>query len=408
MTIVYFVMDYMKPSFYSFFSIAIAIFSMYFGAGNLIYPLAIGRDSGTLLPIGFFGFFLSGICIPVFGLVAMVLFDGNYNLFFHRLGTKIGNFFIFCCMLVIGPVIAIPRIVSLSHIMLSPLFKTALLNEITHTSSFLFAILFLSITFFATYQEKRIVNLLGMVVGPILLGSLCIIVIQGLRLCPTVIAATPTISPSDLFIKTFLLGYGTLDLIASIFFSSAIGLLLQKMYPSISTKEKVWYVIFCGGTGIFLLAIVYLGLSLIGMLHGGNLLLCNAGDLFRSVTLFLLGTTGSFMVGISVFFACISTVIALAVILAEYTKAVVCNNQVSYTTALLLVLASSIPLSIFGLETVLSLAAGPLLYIGYPTLITLTICNILYKTINFKPVKIPVLFVFLASAYLYFWVFLAA
>src|SRR5439155_12268350 len=154
------------------FVIGLAIFSMLFGAGNLIYPLLVGIQSGKLTPIGMFGFLLTATLLPLLGLIAMILFDGNYRAFFHRIGHVPGEFLICISMLIIGPGICIPRITTLSHIMVAPFLPIPLLQEFTPFSSFVFALIFLSITFFATYKESRIIDLLGKVISPLLLLSL--------------------------------------------------------------------------------------------------------------------------------------------------------------------------------------------------------------------------------------------
>ena len=66
-------------------SIGLAIFSMLFGAGNLIYPLQVGMECGDLTLYGITGFILTAVCLPIAGLVCMLLFDGNYKSFFYRL-----------------------------------------------------------------------------------------------------------------------------------------------------------------------------------------------------------------------------------------------------------------------------------------------------------------------------------
>src|SRR5580692_3107817 len=98
-------------------SISLAIFCMLFGAGNLIYPLSVGRLAGSLAVFGIIGFFITAILLPLAGLVSMILFDGNYKAFFYRLGKAPGAFLIFVSMLIIGPIIVIPRCITLSHTM---------------------------------------------------------------------------------------------------------------------------------------------------------------------------------------------------------------------------------------------------------------------------------------------------
>src|SRR5438105_15709989 len=101
-------------------TVAFAVFSMFFGAGNLIYPLQVGLTSGITGIVGLIGFLLTAVLLPFLGLLAMTLFDGNYNAFFNRLGVVPGQLLLCVCLMVIGPVIAIPRIVTLSHVMTAP------------------------------------------------------------------------------------------------------------------------------------------------------------------------------------------------------------------------------------------------------------------------------------------------
>ena len=120
------------------FTAGLAIFSMLFGAGNLIYPLYVGMVSGDLNTWGMCGFLLTAALLPILGFIAMLLFNGDYNSFFNRLGPLVGQILIFLSMLIIGPLIAIPRITTLSHTMIAPFIPFALLQTITPLSSFIF------------------------------------------------------------------------------------------------------------------------------------------------------------------------------------------------------------------------------------------------------------------------------
>src|SRR3972149_5511425 len=84
-------------------TIGLAIFSMLFGAGNLVYPLSAGLYAGNQNFIGMIAFLLSSVLLPVIGLVAMILFDGNYENYFNRLGKWFGAAIICTCMIIIGP-----------------------------------------------------------------------------------------------------------------------------------------------------------------------------------------------------------------------------------------------------------------------------------------------------------------
>ena len=389
-----------KPSSH-IITVGLAIFSMLFGAGNLMYPLRVGLHAGVNNLYGMLGFIMTAVCLPLAGLIAMILFDGNYEEFYKRLGSNIGKIAILISMIVIGPMIAIPRIVTVSHTMIAPFLPIALLQEITPQSSFLFALLFLGITFAATYRENRIVDLLGMVISPLLLLSLTVIIVKGIFSAQEVIAAAPL--PWDAFKTNFIRGYETLDLLGGIFFSSIVIHILKNTVGGMvgMNRNRLALIGLKAGTlGVSLLALVYIGMSVLSMYHGHGL--TGSGDLFRVLAYNVLGNNGAFVIGTAVLMACFSTSIALGAVVGEYFQIHVFNRKISYELSLCIVLLLCVPLSTFGLDYVAELTGGPLVYIGYPAIIMLTFCNIAYKLFDFKPVKIPVAATFVVALISYF------
>jgi LIVCS family branched-chain amino acid:cation transporter len=369
---------------------------MLFGAGNLMYPLQVGMESGSQYLIGLVGFLMTAVLLPAAGFISMILFNGNYQSFFYRLGRPVGAILLFACILVIGPVIAIPRITTLSHTMVAPFLAGTMLGTINHTSSFIFALIFLTITFLLTFRESRIVTILGYVISPLLLTSLLIIIVKGL-LMPGV---TPhyTLPWSTVFTTNFMRGYETLDLLGAIFFSSiAITILKTTLEKTIINNPRVLAIIGLQASiiGVSFLALIYIGLCLLGSLHGVGLeSVGNQGELFRAISFKILGGGGAFVIATAVLMACLSTSIALSAVTAEYVQSEIFRGKVPYVITLILVLLACLPLSVAGLTTVLGLTGGIIVSVGYPVLIALTLCNIAYKLFGFKPVKTPVAIVF--------------
>jgi len=371
-------------------SISLAIFCLLFGAGNLIYPLAVGRSAGSLAPFGMFGFFITAILLPLTGLIGMILFDGNYRTFFNRLGKIPGSLLIFISMLIIGPIVVIPRCITLSYTMIAPFLPCAFLRQITPLSSFLFSCLFLSLAFVSTYRRGRIVTILGNVIAPALLASAILIIGKGIISAKTAIVSS--LSPVELFKNGFMMGYQTLDLLGTIFFASIIISILKK---STVQKDDINVLALnglkAGLIGLSLLGCVYIGMSMLGIFHSHGFTHADPGELFRLISFALLQAHGAAIIGITVFLACLSTVIGLGPVVAEYLRVSLFKNAIPYTYALIIVFLFSIPLSTFGLHYVLAIAGGPIVYIIYPILIALTLCNITYKMYGFSYVKIPVM-----------------
>ena len=160
-------------------TVGLAIFSMFFGAGNLILPIQTGLVSGDKFYYGITGYMLTAVLLPLIGLIAMILFNGDYKEFFGRLGKIPGFLAILFCMCVIGPCIAMSRIITLSYEMLYPFIGLLEYSNIqVPVSLSTFTVLFCFLTFLATYKENSIISLLGKWISPILLGSLGIIIIK--------------------------------------------------------------------------------------------------------------------------------------------------------------------------------------------------------------------------------------
>lgn len=375
--------------------VGLAIFSMLFGAGNLMYPIGVGIASGKYTAFGMAGLLLTAVVLPLIGLISMILFDGDYQAFFDRMGKSIGALLVFACMLIIGPVIAIPRIVTLSYEMMSPFLPSMPI--------FIFSLLFLGITFLLTYRENKIVDVLGKFISPTLLVALLIIIFKGIFSAGSAVEATA--GPRQLFLESFRTGFETLDLLGALFFGSIILHILKNSFAKankVSQKQLALIGLYAGLLGISLLGLVYIGMSFLGAFHGHGLD-GNLGQLFSLVSFRVIGTYGAFVVGVAVLMACLSTSIALSAVIGEYAHTNIFRKKISYVSCLSIVLLLCIPLSVYGLDAVLRLTAGPIIDIGYPIIIAITFCNIANKLWNFKPIKIPVALVGLISLVWYIW-----
>ena len=375
--------------------IGLTIFSMFFGAGNLIYPLKLGVKAGEKNFFAIIGFMLTGIVLPLLGLIAIILFNGDYKAFFYRLGKIPGSLFILFCMLAIGPLIAMPRIVALSYIMVAPF--------IGNISLPLFTLIFLGITFLGTYKENNILTILGCVISPLLLFSLLIIIIKGL-LVHGEMSHTVFNNNINLFLQSIKVGYTTLDVLGALFFSSVVITILKENLPNNSPQSlKLLAAMgFKSGTiGVGLLAIIYLGISYIGVYHGNGLEHLNEGELFSVLSFRILGSWGAIIIAFAILMACYSTIIALSAVVAEYLQKIVLTDKISHIQSLLVVLSIAGIVANFGLSKILYFST-PCIEIVYPSLIMLMFCNIAYKLGTIKIVKIPVLLTLITSCIAYY------
>jgi branched-chain amino acid:cation transporter, LIVCS family len=370
-------------------STGFAIFSMFFGAGNLILPLMVGLNAGNEVIWGAFGFLITGVLLPLLTLVTIILFNGNYQEFFGRLGAIPGSLFIFFCMLIIGPLYVIPRLVTFSHTMAAPFLWNLSLPT--------FAVLFLGLTFLGCYKKSKILDLLGHIVSPLLIISLGIIIIKGLVGLGQ--AVLPKFSTTELFWDSLKIGYATLDVIGAIFFSSIVISILrqnaQKKNIDSSNLRLARTGFQAGLIGLSLLAVVYIGMCYLGAYYGNGLENLNAAEIFSTISFRILGCGGAIIIAIAVL-ACYSTIVPLSTVVSEYF-AKLSNNRVTYIQALVLSLVVAGIISTFGLSKLMDWYK-PVINAVYPALVVLSLSNLAYKTIGFRWVKTPVLITLVVSS----------
>lgn len=120
-------------------AIGLAMFSMFFGAGNIIFPLAVGQYAGDKNFFAMSGLILTAAIMPIVGVVAMILFDGNYRQFFGRLGKVPGFLLALIIISLLGPLGSTPRCIALSY--------TTLKSSFPELSSALFSAIACGIIF---------------------------------------------------------------------------------------------------------------------------------------------------------------------------------------------------------------------------------------------------------------------
>lgn len=373
-------------------TIGLAIFSMLFGAGNIMYPIKCGFVTGSQNYIGITGFILTGVILPILGLIAMILFNGNYKNFFYRIGNIPGSIAILYCMLILGPLIAMPRCITVPFEMLTPFMPGITLP--------IFSIIFALTAFFMTYKESKILSLLGNIVSPLLLGSLAIIAIKGLWQADQLIEQTEPVK--EVFFSQLIHGFQTLDLLGSLFFAYVVLRILKKNNNSqtIKTKDLAMTSLKSGFIAGILLVLVYVAFSYLGAYYGylvtPNM---NGAAMFRIISLHILNKYSIVIIMIAVLMACLSTITALAAVFAEYMHNQLTYKKLNYTTCLAITMIVTTFLSNFGLDKILYYSALPI-DIGYPIIIAITICNLLYSLFGFNYIKTPVAITAIISTYI--------
>ena len=327
--------------------------------------------------------------MPIIGVIAMILFDGNYRQFFGRIGKIPGFILALIIISLLGPLGSTPRCIALSYTTL----KGAFLNM----SPVLFSALACLLIFLFTVKKGHILTLLGWVLTPVLLLSLTIIIVIGLFTAHDIHPIDQT--NLSLFFHGLKEGYNTMDLLAAFFFSSTILNILRvrntDMGKGIKTAFRASIV------GSILLAATYVGFSYLASFHGGDLALSGKDELLAAITLKIAGPYAGLLVCITIALACLTTAIALVSAFTDFIQREVLKEKLSYEMTLIGALLLTFIISTFKF-TGISAFLGPILQICYPGLIVLTLLNIAYRLKNFRTIKVPVFMAFASSILFYF------
>jgi len=381
-------------------SCGLAMFAMFFGAGNIVFPLALGQVAQDKNLYAIMGMILTAVLVPLVGLLAMLLYEGDYASFFKRVGRVPGFLLAAIILALIGPFGGIPRCIAISYATLS----SCGLESFVSFNLPLFSLVSCAVIFLFTMKQNQILNLLGYVLTPILLLSLGAIALKGTFLMPHAVESLATRSQS--FFEGLVGGYNTMDLLAAFFFSSVVLLCLkqgaQKNNESGQLDKRSLITIATAGSLIaaVLLALVYVSFSFLAAGYSQTLDGVEPQQLLGSLAFELLGPYAGLVAGVAVAFACLTTEIALTAIFAEFLHKTLTRGRLSYPLSLVATLLVAFVVSTLHFQGI-SAFLGPILQICYPALIALTLLNLLNKIYDFKPVKRIFYFVVATSALYY-------
>lgn len=380
------------------FSAGLAMFAMLFGAGNVIFPLALGRDVGSSVWPALAGFCLMSVFVPLLGIVSTVLYGGDYRKFLGTVGRVPGMIIALLCMVLIGPFGCIPRCVAVSY--------GAIQWYVPNVSLLLFSMLAGVIIFALTVRKNNIVGLLGRFLGPIKLCLLAAIIVLGLYFpAPAIVGG---MSSLQAFSTGVFEGYGTMDLLGGIFFAGLVCSALRRGRkeddlsvqatterrledPTVLAKMSVK----AGLIGALLLGLIYGGFCLVSASYAASLHGVDRSQLLSTLARLILGDMGGGLANITVAISCLTTAVALTVVFTDYLRKEIFRDKVSYVQALCGTIIVACVMTNFGFSGIMALIY-PAVSIIYPALIVLAFVNVAHKLFGYKQVKVPVFMTLLA------------
>ena len=363
-------------------STGFAMFSMFFGSGNLVFPILVGQQSGGHYLWAALGIFLTGVIVPFLGVFGMMLFRGSSKEFFSSIGS-VGTFvFSLCALALMGPFGVLARCLTVAHGAIEIIFPFA---PLVWTSLLLCAVIY-----FLTVNKNRIIPVLGTILTPVLLISIFAIALVALLKSPLSEEAIANMSWSS-FKNGFFQGYQTMDLLAAFFFSSFVIAHLQSKAQMQDVCEKSSLKVFCKAAciGGGILTVVYFFLVLLGSMYAVELSNTAPQDMFGLIALKTLGAMAAPCICVAMVLACLTTAVVLASLFAEFLQKEVLREKVGSRLSLLTTLLISFIISTLGFSGIAKFL-GPLMEMIYPALIVLTLVNIAHKFWGFRSSHWPV------------------
>lgn len=339
--------------------IGAALFAMFFGAGNLIFPPALGLAAGDNWLLCFSGFFVTGIILPIMGVLTVAKVGGTINTMADKVHPVFSKILSTVVVLAIGPLLAIPRTgATVFEIGVHPAFPAI--------PAWLVSVVYFSVTLIFVIKPSGIMDKIGKILTPILLLVISTIIFKGVTSPIGTAIQTGIDAP---FSNGFTQGYQTMDALGAVLLGGMVliaikekGYTAKKVTMRIATKAGL-----IAGGG---LTFVYGGLLFLGATGSG---VFAAGmpktQLILGLTNSVLGSLGQVGLSIAVSAACLTTSIGLTAIVGNFFVDF-SKGKLSYKSIVISTTVFSAVMSVVGVEAIISLAV-PLLTIVYPLVIIL-------------------------------------
>lgn len=352
-----------------------AIFSMFFGSGNLVFPLQIGLYSANYWLLGFMGLLLTGILLPFLGLFVIKLHKGSSKAFFAEAGPLAAFVLPLFILSLMGSFGVIPRCITVAHGGIEYIFPGLPLAT--------FSIIFCIICYITCIKEHFMIAVLGKWMTPILLICLAILILLGVIHAPNL--KTGDVTHLAAFKNGFITGYQTMDLFAAFFFSALIFNQIQAKLQNASDKEVLKAALKPSIIGSCLLAIIYLGFVYLGSHYKPIISEVSPEKILPTIASHLMGEKAVFLIAVIVLFSCLTTAVALNNIYAHYLCGLFKIKKEKFLLVLLVTTFISFVVSLMDFKGIAAIL-GPVLEVSYPSIIVLTLLSIFLK--NHKLLKI--------------------
>lgn len=360
--------------------VATTLFGMFFGAGNLIFPVHLGQVAGRNVIPAMIGFIITAVGIPILGVAAI---GGTRSDGLQALSSKVGRRYgyVFTCLLylTIGPFFAIPRCATTSFTTgIQPLLG----NSVSEGAALLvFSLVFFALVLFLSLRPAGITVWIGKIINPLFLVFLAILLVAALSRPSTAVSAVEPEAgyQSHALFSAIIEGYGTMDAIAGLAFGIVVIDIIRSM--GVTDGDALAKDVLSSGvlTGA-LMALIYILTILLGAQSRGLFETSeNGGIALAQISGHYLGPAGSIILALTITFACLKTSIGLVTSCSD-AFARMFPKGLPYKAWAIIFTAFSFCVSNIGLSRIIDYSLPVLMFL-YPlaiTLILLALCGGLF------------------------------
>ena len=350
--------------------VAGTLFGMFFGAGNLIFPVHLGQLAGRNVLPAMIGFIITAVGIPIMGVAAI---GNTHSDGLQQLSNKVGKGYgyVFSCLLylTIGPGFAIPRNATTSFTVgVAPMLGSGASETI---ALWIFSAIFFAIVLILSLHPGEITVWIGKIITPIFLVFLAILVVTALVNPSTSVSAVEPDAgyQSGVLFSGFIEGYGTMDAIAGLAFGIVVIDIIRSMGVT-DDSDVAKDVLSSGLLTSIPMIVIYVATILIGTQSRGLFETSeNGGIALAQISGHYLGRAGSLVLAVTITCACLKTNIGLVTSCSDAFARMFPKGP-SYRVWAVLFTAFSFFVSNLGLSKIISYSL-PLLLFLYPLAITL-------------------------------------
>ncbi|NEG96094.1 branched-chain amino acid transport system II carrier protein [Bifidobacterium primatium] len=350
-------------------------FSMFFGAGNLIFPPFVGAQAGAMTPMAAAGFIISAVGLPILGVVAVSL-AGGFEQLAGRVSPKFASLLGLAIILTIGPCFAIPRTATTSFEMAIVPFTGSMPQTLSWLPQLLYSATFFAVSFILSAHPERLSKTLGRFMGPLLLALIAVLFVACVVRHSSGFAAPMGDYVSGQVSRGFLDGYQTMDLLAALYFGIVISANVRSRGIGDESQVRRETALAGVGTGM-LLIIIYGVLAYMGAASGSIAAIDPAHDtgatVLTNLTAALFGPFGTAFVGLVFVIACLNVCTGLISTCGTYFMnrfPVVAGHRMKYRTWGAIFAVFSFVVSNAGLSMIIKVSV-PVLSALYPMAIVL-------------------------------------